>query len=67
MRWHKVLGLAGFASVAATGVVIVRAERRRRAYTSQEIRDRLHARLAESPESAPDPKLGPARRPASDQ
>jgi hypothetical protein len=52
MSWRKVLGLlglAGFAGVAATGVVIVRAERRRRAYTSEEIRDRLHARLAESP------------------
>jgi hypothetical protein len=49
MSWRKVLGLAGFAGVAATGVVIVRAERRRRAYTSEEIRERLHARLAESP------------------
>jgi hypothetical protein len=49
MSWRKVLGLAGFAGVAATGVVIARAERRRRAYTSQEIRERLHARLAESP------------------
>ena len=57
MSWRKVLGLlglAGFAGVAATGVVIVRAERRRRAYTSEEIRERLHARLAESP-SAPAP------------
>jgi hypothetical protein len=44
--------MAGFAGVAATGVVIARAERRRRAYTSEEIRERLHARLAESP---PDP------------
>jgi hypothetical protein len=49
MSWRKVLGLAGFAGVAATGVVIARAERRRRAYTSEEIRERLHARLAESP------------------
>jgi hypothetical protein len=48
MSWRKVLGLAGFAGVAATGVVIARAERRRRAYTSQEVRERLHARLAES-------------------
>jgi hypothetical protein len=46
VRWWKVLGLAAFAGVAATGVVIVRAERRRRAYTPQEIRERLHARLA---------------------
>ena len=42
------MGLAAFAGVAATGVVVVRAERRRRAYTPQEIRERLHARLAEA-------------------
>jgi hypothetical protein len=55
MRWQKVLGLAAFAGVAATGVVIVRSERRRRAYTPTEIRDRLHARLAENPEVGPAP------------
>jgi hypothetical protein len=47
MRWWKVLGVAAFVGVAATGVVIARAERRRRAYTPAEIRARLHARLAE--------------------
>ncbi|MER7213650.1 hypothetical protein [Streptosporangium sp. NPDC000239] len=47
MRWWKILGLAGVAGVAATGVVIARAERRRRAYTPEEIRDRLRTRLAE--------------------
>ena len=47
MRWWKVAGLAGLAGVAATGVVLVRAERRRRAYTPDEIRERLHARVAE--------------------
>jgi hypothetical protein len=46
VRWWKVLGAAGFVGVAATGVVIARAERRRRAYTPDEIRDRLHQRLA---------------------
>lgn len=40
------MGLAGLAGVAATGVVIVRAERRRRSYTPEEIREQLHARLA---------------------
>ncbi|WP_157555337.1 hypothetical protein [Nocardia crassostreae] len=45
MRWWKVLGLAGAAGVAATGVVIVRSERKRRAYTPDRVRDRLHARL----------------------
>ena len=44
------MGLAGFAGVAASGVVIARSERQRRAYTPQEVRERLHARLAEAPE-----------------
>ena len=51
MRWWKVLGVAAFVGVAATGVVIARAERRRRAYTPDEIRARLHARLAEAAEA----------------
>jgi len=49
MRWYKVLGLAAFAGVAATGAVIIRDERRRRAYTPDEIRERLHAPLDETP------------------
>jgi len=48
MRWWKILGLAGIAGVAATGVVIARSERRRRAYTPEQIRERLHARAAEA-------------------
>jgi len=48
MRWWKVAGLAGLAGVAATGVVLARAERRRRGYTPEEIRERLHARVAEA-------------------
>lgn len=48
MRWWKVAGLAGLAGVAATGVVLARSERKRRAYTPEEIRERLHARLNES-------------------
>ena len=55
MRWFKVLGLAAFAGVAATGVVIIRDQRRRRAYTPAEVRDRLHARLAENPATAQPP------------
>ena len=47
MRWWKVAGLAGLAGVAATGVVLARAERRRRGYTPEEIRARLHARVTE--------------------
>jgi hypothetical protein len=49
MRWHKVLGLAAFAGVAGTGAVIIRDQRRRRAYTPDDVRERLHARLAEPP------------------
>jgi hypothetical protein len=48
MRWWKVVGLAGLAGVAATGVVVARAERQRRAYTPDEIRSRLHERAAET-------------------
>jgi hypothetical protein len=55
MRWWKVLGLAAFAGVAATGVVIARDQRRRNAYTPQEIRDRLHARHAHTPQPPPPP------------
>jgi hypothetical protein len=55
MRWLKMLGLAAFAGVAATGVVIIRDQRRRSAYTPDEVRDRLHARLAENPAPQPPP------------
>ncbi|BAL91654.1 hypothetical protein AMIS_64340 [Actinoplanes missouriensis 431] len=48
MRWWKVVGLAGLAGVAATGAVIARAERRRRAYTPDEIRQKLHDRVSEA-------------------
>ena len=48
VKWWKVAGLAAFVGVAATGVVIARAERRRRAYTPDEIRARLHARYEDA-------------------
>ena len=48
MRLWKAAGLAGFVGIAATGAVLARAERRRRAYTPDEIRARLHERLAQS-------------------
>jgi len=41
----KWLGLAGLAGVAATGAVVVRKERQRRAYTPEEVRDRLRSRV----------------------
>ncbi|WP_181871036.1 hypothetical protein [Sphaerisporangium album] len=40
--------MAAFAGVAATGVVIARAERRRRTYTPDQIRTRLRERHAEA-------------------
>jgi len=49
--WRKKLGLAGLATVAATGVLVVRAERRRRSYTPQEVRRQLHSRLTQGPEA----------------
>ncbi|MEU7924935.1 hypothetical protein [Micromonospora sp. NPDC049801] len=52
VRWWKVLGLAGLAGVAASGVVIARAERRRRAYTPEEIRERLRERHAQANDAA---------------
>ncbi|WP_433733232.1 hypothetical protein ACQP0C_13310 [Nocardia sp. CA-129566] len=48
MRWWKAVGLAGAAGVVATGVVIVRAERRRRAYTPDQVREQLHMRFAQA-------------------
>jgi hypothetical protein len=53
VRPWKLLGLAGLAGVAATGAVLVRNERQRRAYTPDDVRARLHDRhaaLAEAPE-----------------
>ena len=46
MRW-KLLGLAGLAGVAATGVVVARRRRAQREYEPGELRERLHRRLAE--------------------
>ncbi len=44
----KWMGLAGVAGVVAGGALVVRDQRKRRAYTADEVRDRLHQRLAES-------------------
>ncbi len=48
----KLLGVAGLAGVAATGVVAARDERRRRAYTPDEVRARLQERVAAAQEKA---------------
>ncbi len=44
MRVWKWLGLAGVVGVAATGAVVTRQERQRRAYTPDQVRDRLRTR-----------------------
>ena len=41
----KWIGLAGVAGVVAGGALVVRDQRKRRAYTADEIRARLHQRL----------------------
>ncbi|MGY1715919.1 hypothetical protein ACI78R_15760 [Geodermatophilus sp. SYSU D01106] len=60
----KLLGLAGLAGVAATGAVLVRGERQRRAHTPDEVRTRLHERHAAA--AAAVPEDGPADEPASE-
>lgn len=44
----KWIGLAGVVGVAATGVLVARDQRRRNAYTPNDIRARLHQRLAQA-------------------
>ncbi|WP_286955775.1 hypothetical protein [Arsenicicoccus sp. UBA2120] len=47
ISWWKLLGAAGLAGVAATGVLAARGERQRRSMTPEEVRSRLHRRDAE--------------------
>ena len=66
MRPWKLLGLAGLAGVAATGAVLARNERQRRAYSADDVRARLHERaatLTDAPEPAPvEPRRSRVRR-----
>ncbi len=55
MDWWKVIGLAGMAGVAATGVKVSRDERQRKAYTPDEVRSRLHERAEEPLDNAQEP------------
>jgi hypothetical protein len=43
----KLIGIAGVAGVAATGVVVARKRRAHHEYDPDELRERLHRRLAE--------------------
>jgi hypothetical protein len=51
----KLIGIAGVAGVAATGVVVARRRRAHQDYDPDELRERLHRRLAEVEASAPGP------------
>lgn len=44
----KWVGLAGVAGVVAGGALVARDQRRRNAYTPEDIRARLHQRVAEA-------------------
>jgi len=54
-RTWKLLGLAGVAGVAATGVVVVRRQRSQHEYDPAELREKLHRRLAETERVDPPP------------
>jgi len=58
----KILGLAGIAGVAATGVVVARRRRSQRDYTPDELRERLHSRLAEATARLSEDPTGSAAR-----
>ena len=74
-RTWKLLGIAGLAGVTATGVVVARRKRAQVEYDPDELRAKLHARLAEVPRegagpaaaggpgAAAEPGAGPAERP----
>jgi hypothetical protein len=51
----KLIGIAGVAGVAATGVVVARKRRAHEEYDPDELRERLHRRLAEVEASGDDP------------
>ena len=64
-RTWKLLGVAGVAGVAATGVVVARRHRAQQEYDPDELRERLHRRLAEvqreeAPADDPSPPGGAA-------
>jgi hypothetical protein len=55
----KLVGLAGLAGVAATGVVVARRRRATPDVSPDELRDRLHRRLADVRLTAPEPPPAP--------
>jgi hypothetical protein len=61
----KLIGLAGLAGVAATGVVLARNRRAQRDYQPDELRERLHRRLAEATASRAEPAVASDRPPGA--
>ena len=49
VKLWRLLGVAGLAGVAATGVIIARDQRKRSKLTPDEVRARLHERLDRGP------------------
>ena len=49
----KLVGLAGLAGVAATGAVVARKRRDHNEYDPDELREKLHSRLAEAEPPTP--------------
>ncbi len=66
MRWWKALGVAAFVGVAATGAVIARSERQRRAYTPEQVRERLRERAARAEAAGTDGTPGTVVEPGED-
>lgn len=56
----KLVGLAGVAGVAATGVAVARKRRAQEDLTPEELRERLRRRLAEVPAGDAQPGPPPA-------
>jgi hypothetical protein len=54
MRAWKILGLAGVAGVAAGSVAVAREQRKRNAYSPDEIRSRLRDRVDGAPPAPPE-------------
>jgi len=57
-RW-KLIGLAGLAGVATTGVLLARKRRAQHEYQPDQLREQLHRRLAEVSTDRTDPAARP--------
>lgn len=64
VSWWKLLGLAGVGGVAATGAIIARDQRQRAQLSPDDVRARLHQRLADVEGGPEDRTDGTSRGPA---